>query len=804
MFDQPEKITKLLNAKHKVKAGEADYLYKCRRSGCSEIADTSTITYIQEGAYCVYHNVDFGEGDIVTGFSARVRTACRLGWIEIRLDEIDGLKVGLCQVASRDLGLEQWGTVKSGIYGASGIHKVYLKFIGFSPCQFELDWFKFTLDTTEIGRLFGDRPIPARVPYFGALEKYFLGSGIAGAGGDTQGVWDYLIGPDYTFYGYIKSCESYIKREEIRLVIDGIEELWGIEMRRIRGTGMFCGVKRIGDLTVHIIDFTNMGESWISRAIMIVNNSLNRSYDISVRAYISPAGLSDSIVDDTAVTISHGCEETINKNVTLTFTDSSTFASKHENFYIIETATRSILPKNNLGDRYTTALYHYVYREEKTARQCVEYIRNKTEQFIIDDVRRCIKQWEEWLSKGDSIDKLANQKVKDIVEGALVIMKMLQGRDGGIMATARNYMDSYVRDAAGCLSGLIASGHTDEAEKFMLWVEHKFKVTGMIPCNADIGDDAAYFPGYGSEDNWSAENPALYLLIARDYLRSMQKQGEGKKAVEFLHNIDGSLKYAMNVQLQSLIKNHWKLRFNGDETESGGAGIPLKDAPKIEQYWSMPSLALCAAALKFFITYLSENEENFKYYCNNITGQFMDLLNVLEKVKKSLDENFWRTNITVFGNGFYDWYRTQEGGWPQLRITNYTLFPIFYGTPLNYPQRAYESVEVIKSYFKEKEFMPIQPGGENEDYCGHNLGYLLYALVEKKDPMMEQVFDVLVNGKAIGCWGTWSEAYKADGETYMRQEEGGGYTTSSMRPFETGINIAAIFKYLKYKGKTND
>jgi hypothetical protein len=798
MFDQPAKVTKLRNAKYKIKAGEANYIFGCRRTGCNELTDTSVITYIQEGAYCVFHNVDFGEGDIVTGFCAGVKTACTLGWIEIRLDDINGPRVGLCQVAARDLGLEQWGTVRSGIYGASGIHNVYLKFTGFTPCGFELDWFKFTMDEAEIRGLLENQPIPPRVPYLGTLEKYFIGSGIAGAGGDTQGVWDYLIGPDYTFYGYIKSCESYIKKEEIRLVIDGVEEAGGIEMRRVRGNCMFCGVKCVGDLTVHLIDFCNMGESWVSRTVMVVNNSLNRSYDIAVRAYITPAGIADSIVDDTAVTISHGCEERINKNVTITFTDSTTLASNHENFYIVETGTKTIFPKNSSGDRYTAALYHYVHRDEKTARQSVDYIRNKTEEPMIDDIKNCIKQWRDWLSKDDSIDKLPDQKVKDAVEGALIIMKMLQGRDGGIMATARNYMDSYARDSAGCLTGLIAAGHTEEAEKFMLWVEHKFNVTRMIPCNADIGDDAAYFAGYGSEDNWAAETPALYLLTARDYLQRMKKQGEGRKALEFFHNIDGSLRYAVNVQLQSLIKNNWKLRFNGDETESGGSGIKLKDGPIIEQYWSMPSLALCAASLKFFINYLSENEENPEEYLNNITGQVLNLLDVLDIVKKSLDDNFWRTDLIELGGGFYDWYKTQEGEWPQLRITNYTLFPIFYGTPLNYPKRAFESAEVIKGYFKDKGFLPIQPGGLSEDYCGHNLGYLLYALVEKEDPMMEQVFDALMNGKSIGCWGTWSEAYKAEGETYMRQEKGSSYTTSNMRPFETGVNIAAIFKYLKY------
>jgi hypothetical protein len=64
------------------------------------------------------------------------------------------------------------------------------------------------------------------------------------------------------------------------------------------------------------------------------------------------------------------------------------------------------------------------------------------------------------------------------------------------------------------------------------------------------------------------------------------------------------------------------------------------------------------------------------------------------------------------------------------------------------------------------------------------------------DPAAGEVFEALTRGGTMGCWGTWSEAYSGDGMTHTLPREPSGYLVANMRPFETGVNIAAIGKHL--------
>ncbi len=64
--------------------------------------------------------------------------------------------------------------------------------------------------------LIGKTPLPDQVPYLNKSEFFFMGSGVAGAGGTADGKWDFLVGPDYT-------CPNYLSDEEISLLIDGAQ-----------------------------------------------------------------------------------------------------------------------------------------------------------------------------------------------------------------------------------------------------------------------------------------------------------------------------------------------------------------------------------------------------------------------------------------------------------------------------------------------------------------------------------------------------------------------------------------------------
>ena len=106
--------------------------------------------------------------------------------------------------------------------------------------------------------------------------------------------------------------------------------------------------------------------------------------------------------------------------------------------------------------------------------------------------------------------------------------------------------------------------------------------------------------------------------------------------------------------------------------------------------------------------------------------------------------------------------------------------------------RAYSSEKKAKDaaaiahYFNEKTgFLPLVPGPVETGFEGHDLGYLLWALIEVNNPKKYVVYQALVNGSTPDCWGTFNEAYGADG----------GRDGNGLRSLETGCNVSAIAKY---------
>jgi hypothetical protein len=58
-------------------------------------------------------------------------------------------------------------------------------------------------------------------------------------------------------------------------------------------------------------------------------------------------------------------------------------------------------------------------------------------------------------------------------------------------------------------------------------------------------------------------------------------------------------------------------------------------------------------------------------------------------------------------------------------------------------------------------------------------------LVAAGDSRKTAVYDALVNGPTVGCWGTYHEAYQTNGTP----------NANGLRSFETGVNLSAIGKY---------
>ena len=105
---------------------------------CSE--GGQDIGTIQNGAYVVYNNMDFGVGAVA--FNARVASAASGGNIELHLDSTNGTLVGTCAVPGTG-GWQTWVTTNCQVSGVSGIHNLYLKFTGGSGYLFNVEWWDF-------------------------------------------------------------------------------------------------------------------------------------------------------------------------------------------------------------------------------------------------------------------------------------------------------------------------------------------------------------------------------------------------------------------------------------------------------------------------------------------------------------------------------------------------------------------------------------------------------------------------------------------------------------------------------------
>ncbi|HEV2456670.1 MAG TPA: hypothetical protein VGY98_20580 [Verrucomicrobiae bacterium] len=638
--------------------------------------------------------------------------------------------------------------------------------------------------------------LPPQVPYLNAREDFFMGNGYAGAGGPGDGTWNFLVGPDYT-------CPNYLKREEIRLVVDGTEQTLVMDVHRARKTGIFYGTTTNDDLRITLIDYALVDEPCVARMVRVENMSDYNEHAVSVRAYIEPiagpgrsqevSGLINNQAHwiqlklDTSLNCveGHFCPNWAARYATIVFDKVVNTVTETNGNYLFTTAPETIAPRGSSD----SVLYHYM---DYTNYGGAGWLEKHEPQEPSRDLARWIKRWQRWFDgvKPDySLDHITDGRARDLVEGGLATLKMNECRDGGIVANERGWNMSYVRDAYCGLRGLTAFGHFDESRRFINWLDQQYAAHGLIP-DAGPGGSRTYAHPNGNngrfcpEANAVVEVTALYILAARDYFN-------GTRDLKTLENVDRSLSYSMDAQLKYAKTNDYRLEFSGDETELCGASdVPGLRAEgynrKLEQYWSMTSIALCSASLHFYIEYLKARGKDPAHYLNRLNHQTLNLYDELSHLQESLERDFWRTNVANCPKGFHDWFRTKsDGAWPSGRLLNFTLFPVYYGTPMKYPDRAKCDVEAMKQFFNPS--IPLLPvtGIAGRRSLGHDLGYLLWGLVAVNDPEKDAVYKALIDGPTAGCWDTYHEAYGDDGTP----------NRNGLRTFETGVDLSAIARY---------
>jgi hypothetical protein len=211
----------------------------------------------------------------------------------------------------------------------------------------------------------------------------------------------------------------------------------------------------------------------------------------------------------------------------------------------------------------------------------------------------------------------------------------------------------------------------------------------------------------------------------------------------------------MDVQLKEAAANGDKLVFNGDETEICGAvDLTAVGAPdNIQAHtWSLSSVAMAAAALDFYRDYVRLRGDDPAHYHNAQDNTTVDLNQRLKDLVAAMDRDFWRTDVPAAPGGFHDSFRVKsDGSWPKNRLANFTLMPVFFSTPYAADEKAKDVAVIAPMFDPKNQVLPLVPGSGAE---GHDLGYLLWGMVETGDWRKDQVYRALVDGPTVDCWGS--------------------------------------------------
>ncbi len=109
-----------------------------------EVEDSSdggrALASIEDGDYIKVESVDFLTGALA--LEASVASAGTGGSIEFRLDAVDGETLGTCDVTPTG-DWQTFATVSCDVGAVSGVHDLFLVFVGGGGFLFNLDWYRF-------------------------------------------------------------------------------------------------------------------------------------------------------------------------------------------------------------------------------------------------------------------------------------------------------------------------------------------------------------------------------------------------------------------------------------------------------------------------------------------------------------------------------------------------------------------------------------------------------------------------------------------------------------------------------------
>ncbi|SEK49536.1 Por secretion system C-terminal sorting domain-containing protein [Aquimarina amphilecti] len=117
----------------------------CEQSGIQTGTTNSFVGWVNNGDWVHYENIDFGSG--ANSIEMSVSSGTSGGTIEVRQGSVSGTLLGIVEVTNTG-SFTSWETLTASISEISEKQDIYFVFNGGSGYLLDVDWFKFSKDTT--------------------------------------------------------------------------------------------------------------------------------------------------------------------------------------------------------------------------------------------------------------------------------------------------------------------------------------------------------------------------------------------------------------------------------------------------------------------------------------------------------------------------------------------------------------------------------------------------------------------------------------------------------------------------------
>ena len=388
----------------------------------------------------------------------------------------------------------------------------------------------------------------------------------------------------------------------------------------------------------------------------------------------------------------------------------------------------------------------------------------------------------------------------EILDSAAVLIKAQQSKEGGVMA-GMWFPLAYIRDQYGVARGMLALGMYEEAKLNLEFRLAKFQRFGTLLTAEAMGTDSARH----QHENDEVEGPAYTILQARDYIKATGDTDFGRELWPMLS-------WCWKVQQRNVADGITP--FNGDETYVAGGFFPRSGLVQ----GSADTTLVYAESGKWLIHFALDERlwkqdhankqlERVKIAREAYLKHFLDKdriwANEPEREHMAEPPRF-RHGVCEGLCGWFGWTERSKTGryacptclatkdLPTLRpakmeVNSVSLLPAYIGSDFLTKAEMRAVVEHVISQANPKGHIASVPG--TEGCVGYDPGLILMNLLATGHPAAAAACERMT--RILDRTDSWNEYYDATDSPRPG--------CCRCRPWESGVNAAALVDYLRKK-----